>query len=88
MLENETIEEEEEQSQTVFMQTVSNTIQECEAVLKRLQKEKKRSGNRYTGKRKSNAARNTNLKIVAVKVLYLLPKLCAEPSKIGPNFSK
>ena len=69
MLENETIEEEEEeQSQTVFMQTVSNTIQECEAVLKRLAKEKKRSGSRYTGKRKSNYARNVNLKIVAVKV--------------------
>ena len=68
MSENEAVEEEEEQSQTVFMQTVSNTIQECEVVLERLKKEKKRSGNRYTGKRKSNSARNTNLKIVAVKV--------------------
>jgi hypothetical protein len=68
MSENETIEEEEEQSQTVFMQTVSNTIQECEVVLERLKKEKKRSGNRYTGKRKSNSVRNTQLKIVAVKV--------------------
>ena len=67
MLENEAIEE-EEQSQTVFMQTVSNTIQECEVVLERLKKEKKRSGNRYTGKRKSNSVRNTQLKIVAVKV--------------------
>ena len=67
MSENEAIEE-EEQSQTVFMQTVSNTIQECEAVLKRLQKEKKRSGSRYNGKRRSNSVRNTNLKIVAVKV--------------------
>ena len=67
MLENEAIEE-EEQSQTVFMQTVSNSIQECEAVIEKLEEDKKRSGIRYKGNRKSNAVRNAQLKIVAVKV--------------------